>query len=175
MKISLMRHTAVNVPKGTCYGQTDVDLMPTYPEEFEACRQKIAGERYDAVFCSPLSRCTRLAEACGYAEAIRDDRLKELNFGAWEMKRYDEIDDPRLEEWYRDYLHIQPTDGESFQIFYQRVVSFLEFLREKSYEHVLIFTHGGVLVCAQVYAGRLALETAFDFVPPYGSLVTVEI
>lgn len=175
MKVYLMRHTSVNVPRGTCYGQTDVDLMPTYPEEFEACRQRLVGLHFDAVFTSPLSRCTRLATACGYPDAHRDDRLKELNFGEWEMQRYDVISDPRLQEWFDDYLNISPSGGESFRQLYNRVVDFLEELKSSRYDSVMVFAHGGVLVCAQVYVGLLPLKSAFEAVPSYGSLIEIEI
>ena len=30
MVIYFMRHTAVDVPQGVCYGQTDVPLKPTF-------------------------------------------------------------------------------------------------------------------------------------------------
>ncbi len=33
MVIYLMRHTAVDVPQGVCYGQTDVPLKPTFEME----------------------------------------------------------------------------------------------------------------------------------------------
>lgn len=170
-----MRHTAVAVERGTCYGQSDVDLLPSHPEEFAACRKKLEGLTFDKVFVSPLSRCVRLATACGYADAVREGRIKEIDFGEWEMKRYDEIKDPRLYEWYKDYVNIQPTGGESFQQFYQRIAGFLDELKQQPYEQVMLFAHGGVLVCAQVYAGQLDLEHAFDAVPPFGSLISITI
>ena len=33
MVIYFMRHTAVDVPQGVCYGQTDVPLKPTFEME----------------------------------------------------------------------------------------------------------------------------------------------
>ena len=33
MKVYLIRHTAVDVPSGTCYGQTDVPLKSTFEAE----------------------------------------------------------------------------------------------------------------------------------------------
>ena len=49
MKITLIRHTRVAVPPGICYGQTDVEVAPTFPEEAEAVRKNIAGETFNAV------------------------------------------------------------------------------------------------------------------------------
>ena len=88
MEVILVRHTSVDVPPGTCYGQTDVALRSTFSEEAEAVYRRLAGYApFDRVYTSPLSRCIRLAEYGGYADAVRDSRLLELNFGAWEMQR----------------------------------------------------------------------------------------
>ena len=174
MELILIRHTSVDVPPGTCYGQTDVPLRPSFPEEAEAvCRQLAGYAPFDRVYTSPLSRCVRLVEYGGYADAVRDARLLELNFGAWEMQRYEEIRDPRLEAWYADYLHVPATGGESFTDQLYRVSAFLDELRRKPYHRVALFTHGGVIACAQVYAGAVPLEKAFSGVPSYGGIVPI--
>ncbi|NDV82010.1 alpha-ribazole phosphatase [Bacteroides sp. 51] len=175
MKVKLIRHTSVDVPKGICYGQTDVPLKETFPEEAAVTHNRIATEKFDQVFTSPLSRCTRLAAFCGYPDAVRDDRLKELNFGEWEMQRFDEITDPRMQQWFNDYLNVPATGGESFMMQFQRISSFLDELKEQGHEHVAIFAHGGVLICAQIYAGILKLEGAFNSIPPYGEVIEIEI
>ena len=120
MEVILIRHTSVDVPKGVCYGQTDVPLRDSFEEEASITAQQLQNDVFDAVFTSPLSRCTRLADHCGYPDAIRDARLKELNFGEWEMQEFDKICDPRLEEWYNDYFHVAATGGESFMMQLQR-------------------------------------------------------
>lgn len=176
MEVILIRHTAVDVPSGTCYGQTDVPLRSTFPEEARAVREGLANHLpFDAVYTSPLSRCTRLATYCGYPDARRDARLLEMNFGAWEMQRYDEIRDPHLEEWYADYLHQPATDGESFEEQLKRVSSFLDELRKQAYRRVAVFTHGGVIVCALIYAGLVRPEEAFSHVPSYGGTISISL
>jgi alpha-ribazole phosphatase len=175
MKVKLIRHTSVDVPQGVCYGQTDVPLKDTFPEEAAATRKHLTEEVFDRVFTSPLSRCTKLADYCGYPDAIRDDRLKELNFGAWEMQRFDRIADPRMQEWFDDYLNVPATGGESFMMQFRRVSSFLDEMKQRGYKHIAVFAHGGVLVCAQLYAGLLKPEDIFSSIPPYGAVVEVEI
>jgi len=152
MKIVLVRHTRVAVPRGTCYGWTDVPVADTFEEEAAATKKQL--ERYgamDAVYASPLTRARLLADYCGYPTPQTDDRLKEMNMGQWEMKRYDDITDPYLEEWYRDYLYLPTPDGESFMMQYERVAAFLKELRRKDYRQVAIFAHAGVLVAAQAF------------------------
>ena len=130
---------------------------------------------FDKVYTSPLTRCVRLATFCGYPDAERDDRLKELNFGDWEMHRFDEIADANLERWYADYLHVKATNGESFEDQYRRVAGFLDELRQKPYEQVAIFAHGGILLNAQIYAGIIKPEEAFGALTPYGGIVKIEL
>lgn len=172
MEVILIRHTSVDVPPGTCYGQTNVSLSASFPEEKATARQRLARYApFDAAYTSPLTRCVRLAEACGYPDAIRDKRLMELDFGAWEMQRYDEIQDPRLQLWYEDYLHVPATGGESFIDQLRRVSLFMDELRVRPFQKVAVFTHGGVIACAQVYAGNATPEEAFRYVPGYGEIV----
>lgn len=175
MEIILIRHTSVDVPKGVCYGQTDVPLRDSFKEEATITAQQLQDDVFDAVFTSPLSRCTRLAEHCGYPDAIRDARLKELDFGEWEMKEFDKIDDPRLQEWYDDYFHVAATGGESFMMQLQRVSEFLDEVSRQKYGSVAVFAHGGVLICAQIYAGTLKMEDAFGALTTYGGIVRLQL
>lgn len=176
MKVYLVRHTSVDVPSGTCYGQTDVPLRASFEEEAAVCKEAIrrTGIDFTRVYASPLSRCTRLAAYCGFPDAERDDRLKEMYMGEWEMQRFDEITDPRIQEWYQDYLRVRTTGGESFMDVLARVSDFLDHL-DRTSGPVLIFAHGGVLVAAQVYAGKVRLEDAMQALPPYGGMVEIDL
>lgn len=79
MNIYLIRHTSVDVPKGLCYGQSDVPLRPTFEIEAAVTKAKIESIHFDMAYTSPLSRCTRLAQYCGFGDATRDPRILELN------------------------------------------------------------------------------------------------
>ena len=57
MVIYLMRHTAVDVPQGVCYGQTDVPLKPTFETEATQTAANLQGLSFDKVYTSPLTRC----------------------------------------------------------------------------------------------------------------------
>ena len=176
MEVILVRHTSVDVPTGTCYGQTNVPLRSTFEEEAMIVASTLQGYApFDRVYTSPLSRCTRLATFCGYADAQRDKRLLEMNFGEWEMQRYEEIEDPQLQAWYADWKQVSATGGESFVQQYERVVQFLSELKEKPYSKVAIFSHGGVLTCAKMYAEELSAEEAFASPTPYGGIINLTI
>ncbi|MBQ9570592.1 MAG: alpha-ribazole phosphatase [Prevotella sp.] len=177
MEVTLIRHTSVGVPKGTCYGWTDVPLADTFIEEAENTKQQLQGLIFNQVFSSPLSRARKLAAYCGYPNPIIDERLKEMNMGDWEMRTFDEIErnDPHIQEWFDDYMHQPTTTGESYPQLYQRVSNFLDELRRKPFEHVAIFAHGGVLVSAGVYAGIFPADNPFQFMVPYGGIIHITI
>lgn len=175
MDLILVRHPAVDVPAGVCYGRTDVDLLPGFENVARAVSADLSGEDFDIVLTSPLSRCVRLAEACGYGDVLRDDRLMELDFGEWEMKRYDEIRDERLQEWYDDYVNVAPTGGESMMQQHCRFRDLLRDLNEKGVERVLMFTHGGIIGHALIISGTAAFDDVFSKIPSYGSVTRVSI
>ena len=172
MEIIWIRHTSVDVPPGVCYGQTDVPLKPTFEQEAAVTKENLQTYRpFDRAYTSPLTRCVRLAAYCGFPDAERDKRIMEINFGEWEVKPFDGNDDPRLKEWYADYLNVAATGGESFAMQYRRVSQFLDELKLKDYQRVAIFAHGGVLICAQIYAGLVKPEEAFSALTPYGGII----
>ncbi|MCI1291223.1 MAG: alpha-ribazole phosphatase family protein [Prevotella sp.] len=198
MKVILIRHTRVGVPKGTCYGWADVPVAETFPQEAaetESQLGKLMKEEgipssFDAVFTSPLTRARKLAAFCGYStdgfparpgrklgKATIDNRLKEMNMGAWEMKRFEDIakTDPFILKWYDDYMHLSCTGGEGFPDLYARVSSFLDELKKKPYRHAALFAHGGVLICAGIYGGLFSAEHAFEHETNYGGIEEINI
>lgn len=176
MEVYLVRHTSVDVPAGYAYGQTDVPLRASFDEEATRVKEQLAPHTFDKVWSSPLSRCSRLAGFCGYPEAEKDERLKEIGFGEWEMKSWEEISaDPRSAGWFNDWLHIPAPGGESLTDQYNRLREFLDEIKNSGYEKVCIFAHGGILTCARVYANEYNLEEAFQHVPSYGEVIKLEL
>ncbi|MDL2243890.1 alpha-ribazole phosphatase [Parabacteroides sp. OttesenSCG-928-J18] len=172
MKIYLVRHTAVGCPPGMCYGQTDVPLKETFEEEAAVVKKNLSGILPDIVYSSPLSRCRRLAAFCGYANPVLDDRLKEIHFGDWETQRWDDMD---MSAWEKDWVDTPAPNGESFMMMYDRVADFFDTLkREKNYQSVIIFTHGGVISCARVYFEQADIRRTFELMPAYGEVVAFE-
>lgn len=171
MKLIFIRHTSVAVENGICYGQSDVPLADSFEIEAEKIKKRLSTCSIDEVYTSPLSRCRRLAEYCGFSNAIPDKRLMEMNFGEWEMKRYDEIADPRLQLWYDDYMNVAATGGESAMMQRDR---FREFLGSLQYDYdrtIAVFTHGGILIHALVLLKGMSYEEAFALNPAYGSVL----
>lgn len=175
MKLIFIRHTSVAVEKGICYGQTDVPLAETFPSEAKEVKKNLSGYKIDVAYTSPLARCRRLAEACGFTNAFPDNRLMEMNFGKWEMKRYDEISDPRLRLWYDDFLNVTATEGESVMMQRDRLDDFLVSLHYENDKTIAIFTHGGILIHALVLLKGLTYEEAYAMNPGYGSVLEFDV
>lgn len=175
MKLTFIRHTAVDVPSGICYGFSDVPLKESFEKEAEIIKKQLDGQSFDAVYTSPLSRCTRLAGFCSYGNALRDDRIKELNFGDWEMKSWMEISKEEASGWLADWLNSPAKNGESYVQMKVRVDSFLNELKESADSNVCIFTHGGVIRLAHVYLGIYPLEQSFEFPVEYGQVFELEL
>jgi len=177
MEVILIRHTSVDVPRGTCYGQTDVPLAATFAHEAAVTKQALSAyEPFDRVYSSPLSRARRLAAFCGYDAPVLDDRLMEMSMGDWEMKVYDDISDPYLKTWYDDYMHLPTPNGESFPMLYQRVSHFLDELKLQTHlQRVAVFAHGGILISAGLYGKLFDTAHAWDHLVGYGGIERIEI
>ena len=177
MIVYLIRHTAVGVPRGICYGQTDVPLAATFAGEATLVREQLAGIAFDRVFTSPLNRCRRLAAFCGFPDAQTDDRLKEVNFGQWEMCSYNDLytNDPRFSLWCDDYIRQRPPGGETMEEVLARFDSFLnERLRGQSWGHVALFCHGGLLSLAEGRrVGGACIATPLTMFP-YGHVLRMQ-
>ena len=169
LEIIAVRHTSVSVEPGTCYGCTDVGVADTFADEAHRVKETITGlgTTFNAVYCSPLTRCTLLARACGFTTFITDPRLREMNFGEWDMQRYDAITDPRLQIWYDDWQHVRATGGESFEDQYRRVADFVSELITLPHRRILIFAHAGTIVHLLRLSG-LTPQEAFSRQPKYG-------
>ena len=50
-----------------------------------------------------------------------------------------------------DFVNVAPTNGESFNQMYLRVSNFIEMLRNKDFNDVLIVSHSGVIMCFLAY------------------------
>ena len=175
MKVTLIRHTSVAVEPGVVYGFTDVDTASTFPEEQHGWIGVLRGKFSMPCITALCPRCRKLAEACGFPASVPDSRLKELNFGHWEMQRWEAIKDPVLEQWYGDWVNIPAGGGECFRDQFRRVTEFLNELKKQPFRNVCLFVHSGVIRCALIYAGRLAVEDAFSVDIPYGSRTDIEL
>lgn len=138
MRLYLVRHPRPAVADGTCYGRTDLPLAADPAACADGLRSLLP---FDApVFSSPLSRCRRLAEQL-HAAPVFDDRLREMDFGDWEMQAWDAIDRAALDAWAADPLYFVPPGGEAVADLRARVAEFVSQLPDEA----VLVAHAGVM------------------------------
>ena len=108
MRLSLIRHPKALVAAGICYGRSDVDVDAQEVTRLLPLLQPLC-VGHGALFSSPLQRCLRLADLLGLA-VQRDDRLREIDFGAWEMQPWNQIARAEIDAWAADVVHY-PVGG----------------------------------------------------------------
>ena len=93
MQLYLMRHPQPAVAPGLCYGSTD---LPAVESGIGTALDTLSRHGLHGVpaYSSPLQRCAALARRLSFAPVF-DPRLAEMDFGAWEMRSWDDI--PRAE------------------------------------------------------------------------------
>ncbi len=172
--VYLIRHTTPNVPKGTCYGQSDIDVTPTFDTEAKAIQAALPTHTAIHVYTSTLQRCTKLAHYL-YGTATATPLLMEINCGSWEMQHWDSIPTQVLDPWMQDYVHTPMPNGESYVQFYNRIVAVYDsIILKHSPNPIAIVAHGGVLRSILSYITRTPLEHSFEaFKIHYGCVVQV--
>jgi alpha-ribazole phosphatase len=176
MNLYFIRHTRVNLPEGICYGNTDIDVAKTFEQDYRDVLEKLKNITFDKVYSSPLKRCTILAEKISKKTIILDDRLKEMNFGDWELKKWDSITDTYARQWMDNFVHLPCPNGESYTDLYNRTVSFINDIQKKSANNIAIVTHGGVIRAAWVDINNRDLSATFtDFNIGFGQVFAYTI
>jgi alpha-ribazole phosphatase len=170
VRLFLIRHPRTSTPEGICYGRSDVPLADDAASCAERLRPLLPADA--PVFASPLARCRQLAEHL-HTAPTHDDRLREIDFGAWEMRGWEDIGRPALDAWAADPLLYAGHGGESVARLHERVGDFLVDLARRHDEAVLV-THAGVMKA--IFAIRLALPLTdwFSLRFDYGRVSLVE-
>lgn len=121
MRIHLIRHPEPAVDRGVCYGQSDVGLTVPAAQAAERLRPLLP-ERYRLI-SSPLRRCRELATVLAPDHRC-DPRLREIHFGEWEGRRWDDIPRHHLDDWAAAPFDHTPPGGESATAMAERVIAF---------------------------------------------------
>ena len=172
MNVYLIRHTTPDVPSGICYGQSDIPLTSSFADECATLRAKLP-PRWDRVYCSPLSRCRRLAERLR-PQPAEDARLRELNFGDWEGQAWNDIDPVQLNPWMDDFVNVACPRGESYRTLAARVTDFWKDITgNDKQQNVAVVTHAGPIRALLAHTLSLSLEYSFRLSIDYASVSLV--
>lgn len=174
MEVYIIRHTAVATGKDTCYGQTNVPLANTFLEEVEQFNNQLPNN-FNAVYCSPLQRCKDLANALEFENIIVENALREMNFGDWENKKWNDINQDELNNWMMDFVNVKTPNGENLLELFERVQSFMENLQQENYKKVLVIAHAGVIRCLWAYMLNIPLQNIFKIPVGYNEIFVLNL
>jgi alpha-ribazole phosphatase len=177
MTVYLLRHTETTLPSSVCIGQTDVALSATFPAEARRIKKVVSELDIQACYTSPLVRCKQLAEYIFKDQSLIkvDRRLMELNFGVWEMKKWDEIEGQEMEQWSADFVKTACPGGESYLQLQKRVMAFWQELQKTTHQTVLVVTHAGVIRALLSTLLGMPLEKSFSIAVEHGKLTKITI
>ena len=161
MKIYLLRHTSLNVPADTFYGQSDVDVSSNFMNEVNDIKIKLKQENIDfkniVSFSSPLRRCTKLATKVCENYKI-DERLKELYFGDWELKPFSKISRKEIKKWQDNLMNYKIPNGESNSEFFKRCESFCREIILNCKNDIFIVAHAGSINCILSCLSKISFD-----------------
>jgi len=173
MEIILIRHTTPKIAKGICYGQSDIDVTDTFLEEIKPILNKVDLNNTETVYySSPLKRCKKLAEKLS-SKVHYDDRLKELNFGDWELQNWNDINKLELDVWMNNFVNVPATNGESYLDLHARTTAFLSEIATQNHKRVVIITHAGVMRSLHSFIHKIPLEKSFDLKLQYAQILEI--
>lgn len=173
MEIYLIRHTTPQVEEGVCYGQSDIELAPAFDTEASAIQNRL-DQPFDHIFSSPLMRCSRLAKS--FDTSVQEEaRLKELNFGDWEMKLWKDLPQPVLNDWMVNYVTQGPPNGESYEQLKTRVVEIFKGIISQNRACTGIITHAGPIRAILSHVLNIPLKDTFTLKIDYGSVTKISL
>lgn len=162
MQIILIRHgeSKANALNGDTYkmftGQWDCELTEHGKEQALKLRQNPIFNDVDAYYCSDLKRAIDTAQLFSDKDLIIDKRLRERSLGDFEGKLVDDIQNsPEYEKYfnnseYSNFRHdfvVKAPNGENYTDVCERVSSFVNDIRSKKYDKVVIVSHMCTIRC----------------------------
>ena len=152
MKLWLIRHPAVALPEGLCYGITDA---PARADATLAAAAALADAlpRHVPLWVSGLMRSQQLAAMLqrrrpDLGAARVDTRLNEMDFGHWEMQPWAAVPRSAFDTWLDDFAHHRFGGQESTQQVIERVASLIIELHAARVAEAAWVTHAGVIRAA---------------------------
>ena len=154
-EVIFIRHGETDFNRARLYfGHLDPDLNETGIEQLR--KAKILFEKRekmpDVVFSSDLKRCSQsmeILEIDEETEKILTEDLREINFGIFEGKTYEEIKNKypeKVEKMKNDWRNFKADKGESINEMMLRVAEKMnEIINQYRNKKILVVAHAGVI------------------------------
>ena len=173
MLIHLIRHTTPDIESGICYGQSDLDVTDSFTQEVETVKSKTL-KSYDALYTSPLQRCSKLAKHINAKQRFTDKRIMEYNFGDWELLPWNELTSEEAKVWMDNFVDQPAPNGDSIISMQTRVMAFFNELLEHDYESVAVVTHSGVQRLIHAHILSTPLKHLFRLQLDFAAVIEVK-
>lgn len=161
MELYLIRHTTPKVSKNTIYGWSEVEsLQEKFLQEATAIKAKLPAN-INQIFSSDSLRCKQLANHLfPEKEIIFSSQLRELHFGDWEMKTWNNVNQTHLQKWMDNFVSEVVPNGESYEQLYKRVVCWFKTISLEN--STAIVCHAGVIRSLLCYFNQTSLQESFN-------------
>lgn len=180
MKLILLRHGVTEANEKRLYcGSTDIGLSEAGKSALvrrkkETAYPDITGMR---LLTSGMRRCEEtLALLYGNVPHETDAAFREMDFGAFEMRSYEELkDDPAYQAWIAgdNEKNVAPG-GESGELMTARVLAGLDCLFAEDRDTLLV-THGGVIAAIMAYLFPDENKNRYEWQPAPGGGYVIEL
>jgi broad specificity phosphatase PhoE len=164
---------------GRVYGSLDVGLSDAGRGHALRLAESLGRFDFTAVYTSPRRRALETAEPIAalrrLAPVVEPD-LREIDFGALEGRRYDEIErsEPELfRAWMETPTAVRFPGGESFDDLRARALRALDSIRRRQPAAVVV-THGGVVRAGLAAWLEMPSSAIFRIAQDYCCLTVVE-
>lgn len=176
-RIHLLRHgrTEANDRRLYC-GSTDLPLSPAGVEELKAKIPAARELKLDGVkvYISPMRRAAETLAILWEREGIPEPDLREMDFGIFEMKGYEELKDtPAFQRWCQgdNEKNVCPG-GESGAQMSQRVLAAFRRIADRDGDALLVF-HGGPIAAVMEHLFPEEGKNRWQWQPKNGSGYTI--
>ena len=152
VELLAIRHAPVDA-EGVCYGRLDLPTRLSAAVVADRLREAVEAHAPIVVWSSDAGRCAEpaalLARRLDRPHRV-DERLRELDYGAWEGLLWSAIPPAETSAWMSDWIERAPPGGESAVDLGRRVASWWADLAAGAH---LLVAHAGVMHALDVVAG----------------------
>lgn len=172
LQLFLIRHGLTQWNAERKYlGHSDIPVNSRSLEDYFPLKNVLHQYGILKVYSSDLLRCRETAAFLFPQQPVTyDARLRELHFGVWEGRTYEELKHCSIySSWLDNWESTGPPGGETGISFQERVSSFLREFLEGELDSAVIVTHGGVI--RQIVSSFLNTPDFWHISAPFGKAV----
>jgi broad specificity phosphatase PhoE len=180
--ILLLRHGATSLNSQRRFiGSTDIHLSKTGRWQLASAARLVRPYNPRYCFSSPMRRCQETAREVLAGSDLESEillDLREIDFGEWEQKTFEEIqaaDQSRIRRWAKFDPAFSFPNGERIGDFVSRVKRVARRISSSDHPSVLVITYGGVIRLLLCQFLGLPARNYLLFEPGPGSLAVVNL